>query len=32
MQPPVFLKAGDLLELEVEGVGAHRYSVINFEG
>ena len=31
MQPPVYLKPGDLLELEVENVGAQRYHVVKSE-
>ncbi len=30
MKPPVFLKAGDELELQVEGLGVQRYKVVAY--
>lgn len=31
-KPPVFLRAGDVMELEIEGLGRQRQSVVAFEG
>ena len=31
-KPPVFLKPGDVLELQVEGLGKQQYNVVAYQG